>query len=163
MGELAGKVAIVTGGSTLLGQKVVEGLQGAGAEVVVGDIAVADGEVLANRLGEGVRFVETDVADDAQLDRLVTEAVEAFGGIDLLVNMAAVYLDEGLETSREFHMLGRIGDPEEVADGVVFLCPDRASFIICTDLAVDGGYSALGPEEMGQPLTELLERMEASS
>ena len=44
------------------------------------------------------------------------------------------------------HPLGRIGTPEEVADAVVFLLSDHASFISGTDLAVDGGYTTLGPE-----------------
>lgn len=44
------------------------------------------------------------------------------------------------------HPLGRIGNPEEVAEAVVFLLSDRASFISGTDVSVDGGYSAIGPE-----------------
>jgi NAD(P)-dependent dehydrogenase (short-subunit alcohol dehydrogenase family) len=50
----------------------------------------------------------------------------------------------------EFHLPKRIGDAEEVAEAVVFLCSDNASFITGTDLAVDGGYSAMGPE-MAEP------------
>jgi hypothetical protein len=47
-------------------------------------------------------------------------------------------------------MLGRVGEPDEVAQGVLFLCSSHASFITGTDLAVDGGYSAMGPE-MAEP------------
>ncbi|MDH4309051.1 MAG: SDR family oxidoreductase [Acidimicrobiia bacterium] len=50
----------------------------------------------------------------------------------------------------EFQPLGRMADPEEVAEAVLFLASDRASFITGTDLAVDGGYGALGPEALGQ-------------
>jgi len=49
-----------------------------------------------------------------------------------------------------FHMVGRVGDPEEVAQAVLFLCSDHASFITGADLPVDGGYSAMGPEQ-GEP------------
>jgi NAD(P)-dependent dehydrogenase (short-subunit alcohol dehydrogenase family) len=47
-----------------------------------------------------------------------------------------------------FHALGRLGDAAEVARAALFLCSDAASFITGTDLAVDGGYTAMGPERM---------------
>jgi NAD(P)-dependent dehydrogenase (short-subunit alcohol dehydrogenase family) len=46
-----------------------------------------------------------------------------------------------------FHLLGRMGDPHEVASVVLFLCSDDASFVTGADWAVDGGYSAMGPEQ----------------
>lgn len=46
-----------------------------------------------------------------------------------------------------FHLLGRVADPAEVANAVLFLCSDEASFITGTDLCVDGGYGAMGPEQ----------------
>jgi NAD(P)-dependent dehydrogenase (short-subunit alcohol dehydrogenase family) len=45
-----------------------------------------------------------------------------------------------------FHMSGRACSPEEVAEVVIFLCSDNASFVTGADYAVDGGYSAMGPE-----------------
>ena len=48
--------------------------------------------------------------------------------------------------------MGRIGEPEEVAQAVLFLCSENASFITGTDLAVDGGYSAMGPERAEPPI-----------
>ncbi|KAH0445310.1 KR domain-containing protein [Paraburkholderia fungorum] len=58
--------------------------------------------------------------------------------------------------ARPFHMLGRIGEPEEVADAVLFLVSDKASFITGTNLPVDGGYSAMGPEQGLSPIAELM-------
>ncbi len=238
--SLEGKAAIVTGGATLIGAKVVEALAEAGASVVSADIADDP---------------PTDVTDDAQLDALVQRCVDLFGGIDILVNGAATYLDDGIDTSRadwltaldvnlvsgvlltskvaphmavrgggsvinfgstsgkqvtkssfvysatkaailgvtrneavaladqgirvnsvspawvwsnpvqaisggdrakvdevaaNFHLTGRVADPEEVANVVVFLASDLSSFITGADIPVDGGYGALGPEALGQ-------------
>jgi NAD(P)-dependent dehydrogenase (short-subunit alcohol dehydrogenase family) len=54
------------------------------------------------------------------------------------------------EFAAEFQPLGRMADPEEIADAVMFLTSGRASFITGSDLVVDGGYLAIGPEAMGQ-------------
>jgi NAD(P)-dependent dehydrogenase (short-subunit alcohol dehydrogenase family) len=56
-----------------------------------------------------------------------------------------------------FHLLGRVGEPEEVAEGVLFLCSSHASFVTGTDLAVDGGYSAMGPEMATSAIPKLME------
>jgi NAD(P)-dependent dehydrogenase (short-subunit alcohol dehydrogenase family) len=54
----------------------------------------------------------------------------------------------GVLVEGAFNALGRLGDPNEIARAALFLCSDAASFITGTDLAVDGGYSAMGPERM---------------
>ncbi|WP_432695893.1 SDR family oxidoreductase [Marinobacterium sp. YM272] len=56
-----------------------------------------------------------------------------------------------------FHMLGRLGDAQEVAQVVLFLCSPKASFVTGADYAVDGGYSALGPEQQEPAIPKLAE------
>ena len=51
-----------------------------------------------------------------------------------------------------FHLLKRTGGPEEVANTVMFLCSAEASFITGTDIAVDGGYTAIGAEQQTDAL-----------
>ncbi|MFT4286503.1 SDR family oxidoreductase [Nocardioides sp.] len=52
-----------------------------------------------------------------------------------------------------FHLLRRLGEPVEVARAIAFLCSAEASFITGTDLPVDGGYLAMGPEGLGDDST----------
>jgi NAD(P)-dependent dehydrogenase (short-subunit alcohol dehydrogenase family) len=100
MSDLSGRTAVVTGGATLLAHGVVAALADAGAGVVVADVDEIGGAA-AEALGEDILFVRTDVTDDASIAALVGTTVERFGGIDIVVNLAAVYLDEGFATSRQ--------------------------------------------------------------
>lgn len=99
MPDLTGRTAIVTGGATLLGHGVVAELAAAGATVVVADIDVEGGEKAAAQ-GPNIRFIRTDITDDASLAELISTVAAEHGGIDIVVNLAAVYLDNGFETTR---------------------------------------------------------------
>jgi NAD(P)-dependent dehydrogenase (short-subunit alcohol dehydrogenase family) len=88
--ELAGKVAIVTGGASGIGAGIVERFLAEGARVVIADIARDRGEDFAATLGANAVFRLTDVSDPDQVGALVAAAVETFGGLDVMVNNAGV-------------------------------------------------------------------------
>jgi NAD(P)-dependent dehydrogenase (short-subunit alcohol dehydrogenase family) len=99
--KLANKVAIVTGAATSIGAEIACALHAAGAAVAIADVKTAEGERLAQTLGERALFVETDVTQDDQLDRCVERTLREFGGVDILVNNACTYADAGLASTRD--------------------------------------------------------------
>ena len=88
--ELSGKVAIVTGGASGIGRATVELFADEGAQVVIADVAVEEGEALAAELGDAVEFRRTDVSDVDQVQALVDMALETFGGLQVMVNNAGI-------------------------------------------------------------------------
>jgi NAD(P)-dependent dehydrogenase (short-subunit alcohol dehydrogenase family) len=88
--ELAGKVAIVTGGASGIGRGTVEKFVAEGARVVIADVETDTGEELAAALGPDAFFRPTDVSDAEQVGALVAAAVEKFGGLHVMVNNAGV-------------------------------------------------------------------------
>jgi NAD(P)-dependent dehydrogenase (short-subunit alcohol dehydrogenase family) len=99
--RLAGKVAIVSGSTQGLGTDIARGLVAAGANVMTLGLDAQAGQAVAASLGDSARFIETDVTDDAQIDRVIHATLEQFGRIDFLVNNACSYADSGLASTRE--------------------------------------------------------------
>lgn len=88
--ELAGKVAVVTGGASGLGSAMVERFVAEGARVVIGDLDAGAGTAVARRCGSGALFQSTDVGEPDQIARLVDLAVERFGGLHIMCNNAGI-------------------------------------------------------------------------
>lgn len=259
---LQGRSAIVTGGATLVGRGVVAALRDAGAVVTVFDVDADGGKAAAAELGEGVSFAQVDITDDTAVTAAVADVVAARGGVDVLVNLACSYSDDGFASTRRqwldaldvnvvsavvvtqaahphlaasghgavvnitsisakvaqpgrwvypvskaaavqltrnmamdlagdgirvnsvspgwtwskimdsltggdrartdrvaapFHLLGRVVDPAEVGAVVAFLASDAASGVTGADWAVDGGYSAMGPEGAVPAIPKLMD------
>lgn len=90
MFSLQDKVAVITGGGSGLGLATVKRFLAAGAKVVMADLR--DCEALAQELG--CAFVKTDVSQEEDVARLMKEAYDRFGPLDVIVNNAGIILPE---------------------------------------------------------------------
>jgi len=88
MGRLDGKVAIVTGGASGIGEGTVRRFVEEGARVVIADVQDEAGESLARDLGGDAIFCHTDVSKESDVQVMVQTAVDAFGGLHVLFNNA---------------------------------------------------------------------------
>ncbi len=95
MSRMAGKIAIVTGGARGMGEATVRLFVEHGAKVVIGDVLDAEGQALADELGDATVFLHMDVSQEADWAKAV-EASKQFGTLNVLVNNAAVVLMEAL-------------------------------------------------------------------
>lgn len=97
--RLDGKVAIVTGAGgrgNSIGRAYAVGLANAGASVVVADLNEAGAQAVADEINAGggkALAVQVDVANEASTQAMAAAAIAAFGGVDILVNNAALMVD----------------------------------------------------------------------
>ncbi len=100
MGDFDGKVFIVTGAASYLGEAIGSVLIEGGGRVILADRDAEHGDAAVGRLGASARFVAADVAIDADLDRLVASAMADFGRLDGVVGGSANFEDERLASDR---------------------------------------------------------------
>lgn len=98
--DLKGKVAVVSGGATLIGKAVVQALVSAGAHVAILDID-AKGKAIAESFNHDVMFIQTDLTSDAAIHQAVADIHQHLGEVSYLVNLACTYLDDGFKSSRQ--------------------------------------------------------------
>ncbi len=90
MGRVQDKVAIITGAASGVGAEDARLLAAEGARVVLTDINVQAGAALAAELGERALFIAHDIADENQWQQVIATTEQHFGGLDVLVNNAAI-------------------------------------------------------------------------
>jgi NAD(P)-dependent dehydrogenase (short-subunit alcohol dehydrogenase family) len=93
MGRVSGKVALVSGAASGLGEAMALLLAREGAQIVVADIAVAAGEELVERIreeGGDALFVRLDVSVEADWDEAMEQLLARYGRLDILVNNAGI-------------------------------------------------------------------------
>jgi len=89
--KLQDKVAVVTGGAQGIGEAIVRAYAAEGAKVVIADMAMDKAEALARDLGGSAMALKLDVRDLKEIDAMVQTVAAKFGGIDILVNNAAIF------------------------------------------------------------------------
>jgi 3-hydroxyacyl-CoA dehydrogenase / 3-hydroxy-2-methylbutyryl-CoA dehydrogenase len=85
-----GITAVVSGGASGLGEAVVREIAAEGGNAVILDLDVKKGRALAEQLGDGVIFHETDVTDDVAVKKAVEKARQVFGAIHVAVTCAGI-------------------------------------------------------------------------
>jgi len=91
MGRLAGKSALITGAARGIGLAFAEAYVNEGARVAIGDIDIDRAQASAKALGGNAIAVKMNVTDQGSIDTAVSETVQAFGQIDILINNAAIF------------------------------------------------------------------------
>ena len=236
MNRLDGKVALISGASRGIGAATAKLMVEAGARVVIGDVLESQGRETAKEIGPDATFARLDVTAEEDWNAAVALAEEKFGGLDILVNNAALFLgrdfeeasmdewnrmasvnmtgvwlgtkqsgseidplysmtkggvtlftkstalnlarkgyrirvnsihpgliqtdmgaqtfvaraeqhgsndvDKAREVALATHPIGRLGVPQDIANGIVFLASDASSFMTGSGMVVDGGMTA---------------------
>jgi NAD(P)-dependent dehydrogenase (short-subunit alcohol dehydrogenase family) len=103
MGRIDGKVAVITGGASGIGEATVRRFCEEGARVVIADIQEDKGKALAEELGQVARFARVDVTEEDEIAAAIALAVQDFGRLDVMYNNAGIVGTVGslLETSAE--------------------------------------------------------------
>ena len=91
MFNLDGKVALVTGARTGIGQGIAEGLAEAGCDIVgAGHAAMPETEAYVKNLGRKFLYYEIDLTSQKKIPNLIDETIKTFGRLDILVNNAGI-------------------------------------------------------------------------
>jgi len=102
MKRLAGKSALITGAARGIGRHFAQAFVNEGARVAIADIDLERAKETADEIGTQAIAISMDVTNQESIDRAVDQTVKAFGGIDILINNAAIFTAAPIsEISRE--------------------------------------------------------------
>ena len=88
--QLAGSVAVITGGASGLGAATARLFAGAGAKLALWDLNAEAGNALAAELGSNGLFVKTDVNNSDDVQKALTQVQEQFGSVHMVINCAGI-------------------------------------------------------------------------
>jgi 3alpha(or 20beta)-hydroxysteroid dehydrogenase len=100
-GKLDGKVAIITGAARGQGAAHARRFVAEGASVLLADVLDADGSAVADELGKSAAYRRVDVGSQPDWAAAIADATERFGGVDVLINNAAIHHIKSLEHEDE--------------------------------------------------------------
>jgi NAD(P)-dependent dehydrogenase (short-subunit alcohol dehydrogenase family) len=147
--ELAGKIAIVTGGASGIGAGIVEKFLAEGAKVVIADIDTGRGTALAEHHGAEAVFRQSDTAEPDQVADLVAFVVRQFGGLDVMVNNAGIssrmhrsFLEDDLADFHRVMAVNVLGVMAGTRDAARQMAASRGGSII--NISSIGGIQAGG-------------------
>lgn len=95
--RLAGKVALVTGAASGIGEATARVFAQHGAKIIVTDIRIELGITVAQSIGSPATFLPLDVRNESAWEQTIAEVVQRFGGVDVLVNNAGAGTGGGIE------------------------------------------------------------------
>lgn len=90
MGRLDGKVSVITGGASGIGEATVRLFTEEGARVLIADIQDEKGQLLGDELGESAEYLHVDVSREADVKAAVDRALDRFGRLDCMFNNAGI-------------------------------------------------------------------------
>lgn len=107
MGELEGKIAIVTGAAKGFGLASTKAFIDEGAKVVMTDVDDAEGQKQAEQFGDKAIFIKQDVSDESSWPEVFKKAEETFGPVNVLLNNAGILLFDNAEDVKmeDFHKI----------------------------------------------------------
>jgi NAD(P)-dependent dehydrogenase (short-subunit alcohol dehydrogenase family) len=157
MARLAGKKALITGGTTGIGFATAKRFLEEGAQVAISGQNQERLQEALSKLGNNAIGILADLSLASNVQTMIDQVKRDFGSLDILVANAGIVANEtpiysklGMPAEAVQAMaaglmaqipMGRFGQADEVAKAILFLASDDSSFMLGEEIVVDGGWS----------------------